>query len=183
MRQYLKKIKFPKIKTSTLVLGGLSVTFILILSGAMWLSGIGGSAHVATTSKHTLKSKPAKSKISRISQTKSDASQKQVSSSSESSSQPIIPESTTQNSVEYTSQTPQTVTQPSISSQETFIATVGQFTRTSEVSQQEAQQLAQAAYNAYQAEVEANRQEAERIKASIQAEDPNTQVNIIQQGD
>ncbi|MGO3380085.1 MAG: hypothetical protein ACTIL5_10360 [Lactococcus cremoris] len=64
----------------------------------------------------------------------------------------------------------------------TYTATVGDFTRTSNISQSDAQTMAQAAYDEQIAQEKALRQSAEDLKASIERENPDTQVNIIQEG-
>lgn len=64
----------------------------------------------------------------------------------------------------------------------TFSATVGAFTRTSKISQSDAQTMAQAAYDEQVAQEKGLQQSAEDLKASIERENPDTQVNIIQEG-
>ena len=63
----------------------------------------------------------------------------------------------------------------------TYTATVGAFTRSSTISQTDAQTKAQVAYDEQIVQEKANRQRAEEIKASIERESPGMIVNIIQE--
>lgn len=174
-------MKIPKnsVDKKSLLLGLLTTMCLIALFFALWLSGIGRQEKVPETAQKTLQGKSKAQKQAKVSKASHPSSE--------------VPRSTTQNtttSVSKVDETPAYIAPSSaqkevesIQSNEPVVyqATVGQFSKTSTLSQADAQNQAQEAYN--QAQEQANRQEAERIKSSIEQDDPNAEVNIIQQGD
>jgi hypothetical protein len=168
----------------SLLLGLLSTICLSAIFCTLWFSGI-GRQKVPETSQKTL---PSHSKVQK--QTKSSESS-HLSSSKTSHFSSKVTQSTTPSvtpPVSKVEESPVYVAPSAAPNQENltqertttfYQATVGQFSRTSTISQEDAQNKAQEAYNQAQAQEEATQQEAERIKQSIQANEPNVQVNVI----
>ena len=156
---------------------------LLIFSGLRFFypKGIEAKSSIPVTSHHTLAGKSQAVSHSTKKQGTSKSSTAEVVASSKESPK-TIPSTTVQNSSSETEETPTSPSQESESSPVTYTATVGAFTRTSSISQEDAQANAQAAYDEQIAQEKALQQSAEDLKASIERENPDTQVNIIQEG-
>lgn len=157
-------------------------TSLLIFTGLrfLYLKGIEAKPPIPVTSHHTLAGKSQAVSQSIKKQETSKSSTAEVVASSKESPKTVT-STTAQNSSSETEETPTSTSQESDSSPVTYTATVGAFTRTSNISQSEAQTMAQAAYDEQLAQEKALQQSAEDLKASIERENPDTQVNIIQE--
>lgn len=154
---------------------------LLVFTGLRFFypKGIEAKPSIPVTSHHTLagKSQAPSRSIRKQEPTKSSTAEV-VASSKESPK--TVTSTTTQGSSSETEETPTSTSQESESSPVTYTATVGAFTKTSNISQSDAQAMAQAAYDEQVAQEKALQQRAEDLKASIERENPDTQVNIIQ---
>lgn len=135
---------------------------------------------IPSASNHTLAGKSQATSRSTKKQEVSKSSTAEVVASSKESTK-TVPSTTTQSSSSKTEEAPTSTSSESESSPVTYTATVGAFTRTSNISQSDAQTMAQAAYDEQVAQEKALQQSAEDLKASIERENPDTQVNIIQE--
>lgn len=154
---------------------------LLIFTGLRFFypKGIEAKSSIPVTSHHTLAEKSQVASHSTKKQETSKPSTAEVVASSKESPKTVT-STTVQNSSSEAEETPTSTSQESDSSPVTYIATVGDFTRTS-ISQSDAQTMAQAAYDEQVAQEKALQQSAEDLKASIERENPDTQVNIIQE--
>ncbi|WP_270245071.1 hypothetical protein [Lactococcus lactis] len=168
----------------TLSFGALSfIASLLILIGICFFypKRVETSPSVPAPSYHTLSGKTqAPSRSPKKQETSKSSTAEIVASSKESPK--TVTSTTVQNSSSETEETPTSTSQELESSPVTYTATVGAFTRTSSISQEDAQASAQAAYDEQVAQEKALQQSAEDLKASIERENPDTQVNIIQEG-
>ncbi|WDA67610.1 hypothetical protein [Lactococcus lactis] len=155
---------------------------LLIFAGLHFLypREIDTKSSIPVTSHHTLVEKSQATSRSTKKQETSKSSTAEVVASSKESPK-TVPSTTAQNSSLVTEETPTSTSQESDSSPVAYTATVGAFTRTSNISQSDAQTMAQAAYDEQVAQEKALQQSAEDLKASIERENPDTQVNIIQE--
>lgn len=155
---------------------------LLIFTGLRFFypKGIEAKSSIPVTSHHTLSGKSKAASQSTKKQETSKSSTAEVIASSKGSHE-IVTSTTAQNSSSETEETPTSTSQESDNSPVTYTATVGAFTRTSNISQSDAQTMAQEAYDEQVAQEKALQQSAEDLKASIERENPDTQVNIIQE--
>lgn len=155
---------------------------LLIFTGLRFLypKGIEAKSSIPVTSHHTLAEKSQAVSHSKKKQETSKSSSAEVVASSKEPPKTVI-STTVQNSSSETEETPTSTSQELESSPVTYTATVGAFSRTSSISQEDAQASAQAAYDEQVAQKKALQQSAEDLKASIERENPGTQVNIIQE--
>ncbi len=155
---------------------------LLIFTGLRFFypKGIEAKSSIPVTSHHTLAEKSQVASHSTKKQGTSKPSTAEVVASSKESPKTVT-STTAQNSSSEAEETPTSTSQESDSSPVTYTATVGDFTRTSNISQSDAQTMAQAAYDEQIAQEKALQQSAEDLKASIERENPDTQVNIIQE--
>lgn len=155
---------------------------LMIVSGLRFFypKGIEAKATIPVTSHQTLAGKPQSSSRPLKKQISSQSSSA-VATSSEAAPQ-ISASTTVQNpTLEPKAQRASNQEQPEVPSV-SYTATVGDFTRTSSISQEKAQTNAQAAYYEQLAQERVLQQSAEDLKTSIEQENPDTQVNIIQEG-
>ncbi|MCT0076696.1 hypothetical protein [Lactococcus lactis] len=156
---------------------------LLVFSGLRFFypKGIEAKDSIPVTSHHTLAEKSQVVSRSTKKQEASKSSTAEVVASSKESPKTVT-STTAQNSSSETEETPTNTSQELESSPVTYTATVGAFTRTSNNSQSDAQASAQAAYDEQVAQEKALQQSATNLKASIERENSDTQVNIIQEG-
>ncbi|AYG01153.1 hypothetical protein [Lactococcus allomyrinae] len=183
MNRKNKKIDFKKKReiafSSKLLylLSGMVGTFAIIaLLLFYWMGGTGNHDKVATTSQDTLKSTMSKPKLSSSSMKKITKPNKKKVSATPASSK----KQNTVNATPSVTTAPQTTARPT-PTVVTYTATIGNYTRTSTLSQANANQLAQAAYDAAIAKEKQYEEEAEQIKTSILEKDPTAIVNITHQ--
>lgn len=121
---------------------------LLIFSGLRFFypKGIEAKSSIPVTSHHTLSGKSkAASQSTKKQETLKSSTAEVIASSKENPK--AVPSTTVQNSSSETEETPTNVAQESESSPVTYTAAVGAFTRTSNISQSDAQTMAQAAYD------------------------------------
>lgn len=171
------------------MLGLLTTICLIAIFFTLWLSGVGQQEKIPETSQKTLQGNSMVQKQSKI----SESSHTSLSKTSHLTSK--LSQSTKGNEKPQASKidVPQVDDAPNDSQKQEistkeyipifYQATVGQFSMTSTISQVDAQNKAQEVYVQAKEQEQANQQEAERIKQSILNEDPDAQVNIIQQGD
>lgn len=155
---------------------------LLIFTGLRFFypKRIEAKSSIPVTSHHTLAEKSQVASHSTKKQETSKPSTAEVVASSKESPKTVT-STTAQNSSSEAEETPTSTSQESDGSPVTYTATVGDFTRTSNISQSDAQTMAQASYDEQIAQEKALQQSAEDLKASIERENPDTQVNIIQE--
>jgi len=178
--RFRRKHKGWYLTISAVVLG--IFASLLIFTGLRFFypKGIEAKSSIPVTSHHTLAEKSQVASHSTKKQGTSKPSTAEVVASSKESPKTVT-STTAQNSSSEAEETPTSTSQESDSSPVTYTATVGDFTRTSNISQSDAQTMAQAAYDEQIAQEKALQQSAEDLKASIERENPDTQVNIIQE--
>lgn len=165
---------------SVVILGIFATLLIIIGLRFFYPKGIETKSSIPVTSHHTLAGKSQALSRSTKKQEVSKSSVSEASASSKESPKTVV-STPAQNSSSETEERSTSISQESETALVTYTATVGAFTRMSNISQSDAQAMAQAAYDKVIAQEKALQQSAEDLKASIERENPDTQVNIIQE--
>ena len=178
--RFRRKHKGWYLTLSVVVLGFFASLVILIGIYFFYPKRVETRPSVPSTSYHTLTGKSQAVSHSTKKQETSKSSTAEVVASSKETPKTVT-STTAQSSSSEAEETPTSISQESESTPVTYTATVGAFTRISNISQSDAQTMAQAAYDEQVAQEKALQQSAEDLKASIERENPDAQVNIIQE--